>query len=201
MAKHVAGVQCLAPRLAHLRQAQDAAHQLRHGALAFAGGQGAQHIGKGAVPALLQRLLGDDHAHLAGGREQFLVANFVFLAGFFADVGIRKTQLRQKRARILRVDIARIHLVFAGALHLHQHDGPDVAPGLALQLAGFTLQRIELACAFCQAALPIHPAAHIHMDGQLDHLRRVQVGAAHIHQNVGATGARRLGVAHARRGR
>ena len=149
----------------------------------------------------MQRLLGDDHAHLAGGREQFLVANFVFLAGFFADVGIRKTQLRQKRARILRMDIARIHLVFAGALHLHQHDGADVAPRLALQQARFTLQRVELARTLGQAALPVSPAAHIHLNGQLDHLRRVQVGAAHIHQNVGATGARHLGVGHARRGR
>ncbi len=170
-------------------QAQDAAHELRHRANVLARGQRAQHVGKRAVPALLQRLLGDDGAHLALRRQQVDVLwriQVVVVRGLDGDLLFGQTQLHQIRLGVFGMDKTCVAHVLARALHLHQQDGADVAIGFALQRKGLSLQAVEPLQAAGQTTLPITPAAHIHMNGQLDHLGFVQIGAAHIHQNVGA---------------
>ena len=201
VAQHITGVQRGAPGLGHVGQAQDAAHELRHSPNVFARRQRAQHIGKRAVPALLQRLLGDDGAHRALGGEQIDVlwrVQVVALGGFDGDLRLGQAQLHQIGLGVLGVDKARVAHVFAGALHLHQQYRADVAVGVALQRGSLVLQGVQPFQATGQTRLPVVPAAHVHMDGQLDHFGLVQVGAAHVDQDVGATALDRT---HARCGR
>ena len=122
----------------------------------------------------------------------------VAVRGLDGDLRFGQAQLQQVGLGVFRVDEARIPQVLAGALHLHQQNRADVAVGLSQQARGFGVQGIKLLHAGRHATLPVGPAPHVHMDGQLDHLRLVQVGTAHVHQNVGAAA---LVGTHARRGR
>ena len=67
---------------------QNAAHQLSHGGQIGAGCQRAKHVSKGAVPPLLQSLLGDDDAHPVGGTQQigiFRISKVVGIGGLDGD--------------------------------------------------------------------------------------------------------------------
>ena len=124
-AEHVALVQPTVAGLARVGLAQDATHELGQRARRAGASEDRQHVGEGAVPALLQRLLGDDEPDLAVARQQ--AAGVIHLLEVIASAGLHRDLLgtdvgvlHQVLTRILGVHDAGQPLIAAGALHLDQ---------------------------------------------------------------------------------
>ena len=170
-AEHVALVQRPDLGLLRRRLTQDAAHQLRQRAFGAGIGEDREHIGESAVPAFLQRLLGDDVADLAvAGHEaadfiHFL--QFIALAGLDRDVfGLDARMPQEVFAHIVRMNETRAPLVAPGALDLNDADRPDVVAALRFVVpsrplqAGSGVRSRQAACAsnrrwrYCECASP-----------------------------------------------
>ena len=92
----MAFVERRARRFGGLRLAQNAPGQLCQRRERAPGSERAQHIGKRAIPAFRQRLLGNDGAHLAGRREQVKVLRLrqiILLRGLDRDLRFSKSEL------------------------------------------------------------------------------------------------------------
>ena len=178
----VGAVERLAPPARGVGHAQHAAQQLLHrrGAAQFL--QAAQHIGKRAVPALAQRLHGDDVAHRAVARRQGDVIQATLLAGGHDHLMGRQLQFIDQ----IIAQLFGRHF-FARVLGLKEHDGPHIARA----------RRLVLQCLGLQLALGLHraeygggPALGVlgQYDGQLDHVLGRELLRTDVVQHVGLGG-------------
>ena len=175
----VSAVERLAATLAGVGHAQHTAQQLLHGRGAGEFLQAAQHIGKRAVPALAQRLHGDDVAHRAMARCQVDIVQPARGAGGHGNLVLGQLQFIDEVA----AQCFGRHLV-AHVLCLKQHDGAHVAVAL-----GFVFQ-----CFGLQLALRLHgpqhgggPALGVlgQDDGQFDHVLACQLLRADVVEHIG----------------
>ena len=162
--------------------AQHAAEQLLHVAARAHVLQAAEHIGEGAVPALLERLHGDHHLHRAGRVEQVHAVELALRAGGDGDALGRDVFLGdQVLAQALDVHLAAL------VLGLQQQDRAQVvaacgqlARGL-LGEAGAGEQRVA------HGLLPVGMGAQ--HDRQLDHLLGFELLGRDVVEHVAAVAA------------
>lgn len=84
--------------------AQDTAHKLCHGIHGGTGSQRTQDVGEGAIPTLLQRLFGNDHADPVVWRKKVLVLGLVqiiLFRRFDRHVGFVQSGVRQPIPHVL----------------------------------------------------------------------------------------------------
>ena len=146
------------------RLTQDATHQLRQRASRAGIGEYREHIGECAVPALLQRLLGDDVANLAVASHQAadLVhrLQFIVLAGLDRNVFWVDSRMPQEVfAGIVRMNEARAPLIAPRALDLDDADWPDVVAALRFVLPRILFKPVSVFDGGEQRVLPINAGA------------------------------------------
>ena len=158
-AEDVAFIQPGNAGLPRVRLAEDAADELGQRALRAGVCQDGEDVGERAVPAFLQRLLGDDEPHGALARQQAAglvhLLQLVLLAGLDGDQLLADAGMAQQVVPdVLGVHHARPPLVPARALHLDEADGTDVDARVRLVRPGLLLEPLPVLDGGEQRVLP-----------------------------------------------
>ena len=168
-----------------------------HGGFRLRARQTDEDVGRRAVPAFGQRLLGDDEAHrtvLIGDAARVFLLDLLQPA-FFArrhDDVFRGDALVGDQVVAHALPVQRVP-VLAASLRLDQHQWPQVRRTRAVFRVRRRLQLLALVGGVGQAFLPV--AFGFKQDRQLDHLLRLQLHGGNAVQHVarGFFGIRRCG--------
>ena len=82
------------------------------------------------------------------------------------------------------MDALAVPLVFAGAFHADDGDGPNVLPLTGFQGLRLGCQVFEFVMGGREGVLPVGIGEGFHMDGQLDHLLLLELDAGDVDQEV-----------------
>ena len=169
-----------------VRHAQHPAEQLLHVLARPHVLQRAQNVGERAVPALLQRLDGDDEAHRTGTVEQVDAVQPTLLAGGDDDLVRRDVLLLYQ---VLAQHVGRCSTV--AVVRLEQNQRAQIAAALPFLMGGLGF---ELLAAQHRVAHRVFPGRVLGQhDRQLDHVLGFQFARGHAVQHVGLLRHRRGG--------
>ena len=120
--QHIGHIQSCLCMLACMGQAENAPQNLLHIHLTCLVGKRGKNIGKGAIPALFQRIDRDDVANRAIGRHQIHIFQFIHIGGANGDLFCGDTGVHQLVPQLFKS--GRIFLALG--LCLEQGDGADI---------------------------------------------------------------------------
>ena len=162
-------------KIFRLRLSEDAPNHLRQRRACGRLVEHRQHVGKGAIPAFLQRRLREDEPHGAGVRHQVMHGQFIFRAALLRHFALfRPERLMQKLPHVVRVNLARLSLVLARALHADEQDGSHVAMGFIPLAVGHRLQFRQLAVRGDERVFPVALPGVVQVQRELHHLLLLQ---------------------------
>ena len=176
--QHIGHIQSRLCVLACMGQTEDTPQNLLHIHLTGFVGKGRKNIGKGAIPALFQRIDRDDIANRAIGRHQIHIFQFVHISRANGNLLCRDASVHQLVPQFFKGG----SVLLAFWLCLEQGDGANI-------FARFGILRI---CKFFQLISQINsvnqhigltvPVVNNH--GQLDHVLALELHRVHIGDNV-----------------
>ena len=180
--QHIGHIQSRDRVLPGVGQAQDAPNDLLHIHLTGAVCQRCKDVGKGAVPALLQCVDGDDESYGAVGRKQICIFQLVDVGGLNGNLLCRNAVFYKDGADLFKSG----SVLFALGLCLKQHDGADVAAAVAVFCHGLCLQNalhLDSVVQHIQLIVAVH-----YEHRQLDHVLLTQMNRIHNGDQVALLG-------------
>ena len=171
--QHIGHIQSRDRVLSGIGQAQDAPNDLLHIHLTGAVCQRCKDVGKGAVPALLQCVDGDNKSDGAFGREQVCIFQLIDVGGLNGNLLCRYAVFHKDGAYLLKGG----SVLFALGLCLKQYDRADVAAAVAVFSHSLRLQNalhLDSIVQHIQLIVAVH-----YEHRQLDHVLLTQMNGIH----------------------